>query len=561
MVALGQQATPTLNASPTSLSFTYQSGAALPAQQSLAVRGTGVTGAYAVSIATPSSPVAPLWLTATPETGTLPASLVVRVNPTSLPVGTYRANITVQAGQVSTIVPVQLVVSQASATLTISPLTVSAAVTSGQTSTQSVTMVTSGGTASFTATAAGAPWLTLSPATGVLLPGSTQVLTLKLDSANLAPQAAPYTAKVTVVATGVAAANKSQNITVNLTVNSTAPAITAALWPGSAQAGSAATTITIRGTGFYKDTTLKMTPPGASAPVKVTPTLLSSTTMLATIPAELLKTAGTLKVQASNPGGDSTAADFTVSANPVVQAAVNLASYSSSAVSPGQLITLFGTGIGPATTATTADANNDGYADTSLNSVSVTIDGKAAPLLYVSQHQISVQVPYDVTLGTAKAIVVTNGSTPANGTVDIAAAAPAVFTLDGTGTGQAAALNQTGSVYTVNSTTTPAKPGDTVILYITGEGDYATTINPRTGYLIPPTLPAATLPQLTPLPTVTIGGAAATVSYAGPLPGSILGIMQINAKVPAGLTAGPADVLVTINTIPSQSGVTLSIHP
>jgi uncharacterized protein (TIGR03437 family) len=70
------------------------------------------------------------------------------------------------------------------------------------------------------------------------------------------------------------------------------------------------------------------------------------------------------------------------------------------------------------------------------------------------------------------------------------------------------------------------------------------------------------LPQLSPLPVVTIGGAAATVQYAGPLVGSILGLMQINATVPAGSTTGTAvPVLVTVGGVPAQSGVTLSIHP
>jgi uncharacterized protein (TIGR03437 family) len=70
------------------------------------------------------------------------------------------------------------------------------------------------------------------------------------------------------------------------------------------------------------------------------------------------------------------------------------------------------------------------------------------------------------------------------------------------------------------------------------------------------------LPQLTPAPSVTIGGAPAAVQYAGPLVGSILGLMQINVVVPAGGTTGTAvSVIVTIGTASTQAGVTLSIHP
>ena len=40
---------------------------------------------------------------------------------------------------------------------------------------------------------------------------------------------------------------------------------------------------------------------------------------------------------------------------------------------------------------------SDGFADTTVNGVTVTIDGMKAPLLYASAEQISVQVPYEAT--------------------------------------------------------------------------------------------------------------------------------------------------------------------
>jgi uncharacterized protein (TIGR03437 family) len=60
---------------------------------------------------------------------------------------------------------------------------------------------------------------------------------------------------------------------------------------------------------------------------------------------------------------------------------------------------------------------------------------------------------------------------------------------------------------------------------------------------------------------VTIGGANATVSYAGPIVGSILGLLQINAVIPTGVSTGQAvPVLVTIGANSSQANITLSIH-
>jgi uncharacterized protein (TIGR03437 family) len=120
--------------------------------------------------------------------------------------------------------------------------------------------------------------------------------------------------------------------------------------------------------------------------------------------------------------------------------------------------------------------------DTTLGGVSVMIDGHAAAMVYVSQHQVSVQIPYEAAVGTGKTIVVTNGVNPAaNGTIDIAATSPGIFTV--TGSGQAAAINTsaTSGAITVNSATTPAHIADAISLYLTGEGTYSSTPTPVDG--------------------------------------------------------------------------------
>jgi uncharacterized protein (TIGR03437 family) len=223
---------------------------------------------------------------------------------------------------------------------------------------------------------------------------------------------------------------------------------------------------------------------------------------------------------------------------------------------------MFGTSLGPATPASMADADLDGFIDTTLGGVSVTVDGVAAPMVYVSQNQVTVQVPYEATVGLAKAIVLTNGGLTANSTVDIAATGPGVFAINAAGIGQAAALNfdATTSQYSINSSTNAAKIGDTVTLYITGEGDYATSISPRTGLVVTSAL--SPLPQVSPLPTVTIGGAAATVSYAGPVVGSMIGALEIDCVIAAGAVTGTGvPLVVNIGGVDSQGGVTLAIKP
>lgn len=549
----------TLTASPTALSFTWQSGGALPAAQKLSIRASSGTPSYSIAITGSNT----LWLTVTPEAGKTPVNLSVTVNPTGLSVGAYSATIVVTASPSAAVsVPVTLTVSQPLPALQLSATTLSFTAPSGPVS-QSLTLTTTGGPIPFTASATGANWIGLNPTTGVVLPGSQTLVTVTVDPSALSPQATPYAAKITIVATGVAPANRSQNVTVSLTVNPSPPTI-ASIWPSSVQAGAAGATITIRGTNFYKATTVKVS--GATAPATtITPTVLSSTAMLAVLPAAVLANPDTLSVTAVNPApaGASPAATFTVSGAPVIQAVVNVASYQGGAVSPGELISLFGDHIGPATPAVMADADNNGFVDTSVGGVSVTIDSAPAPILYASENQISVQVPYEAATGTNKAIVVTNGSTTATAAVTITTQAPGLFSLDGSGAGQAAALNYNASsaTYSLNDAKNPAHIGDTVVLYLTGEGAYAPYAQP-TGLLTPAPGVGNQLPQMSPLPAVTIGGAPATVSYAGPVVGSILGLLQLNVVVPANSATGPAvPVSVTINGATTQAGITLAIHP
>jgi len=537
---------------PASLAFSWQSGSALPSGKALTVKSGSSSAAYTVTV----SPGTALWLSASPEFGALPAALTVRVNPSGMPVGTYSANLQVAAAGFTTLtIPVTLSVTAPLPTLTVSSLALNFVTPANPPPDQTITLNTTGGPISFTAAPQGASWMSVSPRAGVVLPGIPTTLTISVDSSALVPQATPYTGKLVIGATGVPTANKTQNVTVNLTANAATPTISS-LWPSAALVDTGPLTLTIRGTGFFKGTTAKVT--GQATPLKTT--YISATTLLADLPATMLTAAGSLAVVATNPapGGDSSSSTFTVSSTPVVQAVVSAASYATDAVSPGELVTLFGHGIGPATPASMSI--NAGYATLVLQGTSVAIDGKSAAMIYVSRDQITVQVPYDVTLGAGKVVAVNNNSVIASGTVTTAAVAPGLFTLDGSGVGQAAALtfSQQFGLYAVNGASAPARAGDIVILYLTGEGDYATSVTPRTGYVVPPTL--TPLPQVTPTPAVTIGGAPAVVQYAGPMIGGILGLLQINAVVPDDATKGATiPVTVDVGGSSSQAGVTLVI--
>ncbi len=548
----------TVTAAPTSLSFSYTPGNTLPASQPVSVKANSGTPSYSLAISGTNT----MWLTATPDTGKLSATVNVRANPTSLPSGTYTATIVITVAGVTNPVniPVTLTVNNALPTVTLSTTSLAFATPPSPAPSQTVKVSTSGSPTSFTATIAGTTWLTVSPPSGLLIPGAPAVLTVSVDTSGLVPQTAPYTGRITIAAAGASAATKQQTITVSVSVNPQTPTITS-IWPASLPLNAPATTVTIRGTNFYAASVAKLSSGNLSLATKI----LGNDALEATIPASALNTAGALTILISNPapGGNSQPANITVGGSSTIQAVVNAAGMQAGPVAPGELITLFGDSIGSSTPAMLADADNNGFVDSTLSGVTATVDGTAAPLVYVSQNQITLQVPYEASLGTNKVISVDKGSgTPAAALVTIAASAPALFTLDGSGAGAAAVLNYDSNVqvYSVNGSANAAKLGDTVVLYLTGEGDYATAITPRTGLLVPSSLNP--MPQVNPLPTVTIGGVPATVTYAGPVVGSILGLLQINAVVPATASTGASvPVLVTIAGNTSASGVTLSLKP
>ena len=557
-----QAATVTLTTNPAVLNYSYQIGAAkLPAVQTISVKASSGTPAF-----TAATPNTDAWITVDPSGGNLPATLNVRVNPTSLPASTYTSTVTITVTGLPVVtIAVTLVVAPPLPALGLSTSTLTLNMTPFATSVQTITLSTNGAPISFTATS-GAKWITVVPTVGVVLPGAQTSLTVTVDTTTLAPQVAPYTAKVTLALSG--ASVKAQNITVNVTVNSAAPTITS-VWPTVLPLNGAAQTITIQGTNFYTATVAMIQ--GVSTPLATTIFKDSSTVLQAIVPANLLTAPATLNVLVANPapGGNSAGTiPITVGNTASVLGVVDAASFASGPVSPGEIVTIFGNNLGPANPASLTITN--GFVDTTLSSVSVTIDGKSAPMVYVSQNQLSIQVPYEVSIGANKSVVVTNGANTANSTVTTAATAPGIFTANGSGAGQAAALTCSATTNTcaLNSATNLAKIGDIVTLYLTGEGIYNSPPLSGglsdTGYIVPANL--SPLPQVSPAPTVTIGGQAADVAnvnfYAGPIPGSILGLLQINAVVPTGASTGASvPIVVTIGGNSTQAGVTLAVHP
>lgn len=227
---------------------------------------------------------------------------------------------------------------------------------------------------------------------------------------------------------------------------------------------------------------------------------------------------------------------------------LNGASLLPGSVAPGEVITLIGAGIGPPFA-----QQPDGLpANTVLGGTSVAFDGTPAPLLYAAPNQINAIVPY-ATYGKSETklqVITDQGQTLAEASLPVDQAAPAIFTLDASGTGPGAILNQD---LTANTPSNPAEKGSVVALFATGAGQTnpSGTDSQVAGDILPqPLLPVS----------VQIGGIDAKVLYQGAAPTMVAGLLQVNCVVPPAAPSGySVPVVLFVGTASSPAGVSLAI--
>jgi uncharacterized protein (TIGR03437 family) len=201
---------------------------------------------------------------------------------------------------------------------------------------------------------------------------------------------------------------------------------------------------------------------------------------------------------------------------------VNAASFAppGNPISPGQFVALFGTGLA----AGTAVAKPPYPAQ--LSGVSVQVNGKAAPIYFVSPGQINFLVPYAAGGSTATIVVRNNNTTSNPVTVPVAATAPGIYTLDQSGSGAGAILH---ADYSVVDASNPAAAGETVLVYLTGMGTVTPTLADGTAGT-PGTLYRSNAGDI----AVLVAGKPGTVLFDGLAPG-YPGLYQINVTLPAPL--------------------------
>ncbi|PWU01971.1 MAG: hypothetical protein C5B51_21810 [Terriglobia bacterium] len=228
---------------------------------------------------------------------------------------------------------------------------------------------------------------------------------------------------------------------------------------------------------------------------------------------------------------------------------LNGAGYQAGPLAPGEIITIFGTGIGPLTPSNFS-VTADGTLANVLADTRVWFDNVAAPLVYVSASQMSAIVPYAVSGQTSTQLQVEYKSAKSNAlALAVAPCAPAIFTADSSGSGQAAVNNQDG---TSNSKDNPAERNSVITFFGTGEGQ--TDPAGVDGKLARGNYPKPVLPY-----SLQIGGATAEVLYFGAAPDAVAGLFQANARIPDGAPSGNQPLIMRIGNCISREGVTVAV--
>lgn len=246
----------------------------------------------------------------------------------------------------------------------------------------------------------------------------------------------------------------------------------------------------------------------------------------------------------------------TLSANPAVPSldpggVVSTASYQPNApVAIGSFVSIFGSNLASQPAAATTLPYPKSLAGTQ-----VILGGEILPLAFAANGQVNAIVPYDLQANAAQQIIVQqNNSYSLPQPVLLAAAQPAVFTQNqsGTGPGVIVVLKANGTEFET-SPTAPASPGDALIIYCSGLG------------AVSPAVPAGSAASLTELSntvspvTVTVGAESAKVLFAGLAPG-FAGLYQVNAIVPSGIAASTSVPVVLAVGGRSSVPVTVSIQ-
>ncbi len=236
---------------------------------------------------------------------------------------------------------------------------------------------------------------------------------------------------------------------------------------------------------------------------------------------------------------------------PTISPSISFTASAATGTSPfaaGQLISIYGSQLGPVA-GTGPQLGPGDVVTSSNNSTKVLFDGMPAPIIYTSADQVNTVIPCAVA-GHASTQVVGSylGAQSPPVTLPLSTAAPGIFTVNGTGSGQAAVLNADG---TLNGPSNPAARGSEVVLYATGVGPTSPCVD---GQVYQSNYPTLTLPVV-----VGVANIGAQVVYAGQAPYLVSGVAQINFIIPSDSPTGVVALNMEAGGVFSPAGVTVSV--
>ena len=225
---------------------------------------------------------------------------------------------------------------------------------------------------------------------------------------------------------------------------------------------------------------------------------------------------------------------------------VHAASWRTGPLAPGQIFSINGEGLGPPSGAV-GQFDSNGSLERQVSGVAVLVNGMPAPVYFASGGQVNAQAPYSLQQASQARVRVSYAGELSNEVVtSVAATAPGLFEYPGE-QGRVLAVHADGSL---NAPGHPARAGDIVVLYATGEGVTTPPAGDGVRAAEPYPQPAAEV-------TLLIGGQPADLLYAGSAP-DFVGLMQINARVPGGVS-GEVPVTLAAGTQVSKT-VILSVE-
>jgi uncharacterized protein (TIGR03437 family) len=545
--------TSTITLSANTLNFAGNAGGTIPAAQTVNV--TASPSAVPVTVALDGG----TWLTASLSKATTPSVLTITANQANLPAGSYAGtviiNSTVATNSPQTVL-VQFTVSpQTNIAATPTSLTFAYMLGSGSGSApdpQTVN-VTTAQPVPISVSAEGASWLyvttsdTNTPASVTVsvdptgLPNGTYQATISLSSSSPGVLNSPVVPVTLIVSDQPMLAPSPMSLTFAAETGASNPASQSINLSGSAQLP-----FTVVSTPAWLS---------VSAGSGTTPSTLMASVNIAGLSAGSYQGAITITADGA-PNSPMTipvtlnlAVPLAVTGGPTIASIINAASYDLTGFSPGAIVSLFGSQLGPQT-GESFSLNSGAALATTLAGVTVTVEGEPAIPLYVQNGQINVILPFNLgTSGQANVQVAYQGLTSAQFNIPLMPADVQIFTANSKGTGPGSILNQD---FSVNTASNPAAAGSVIAIYGTGGG----AVNPpvTAGAIAGNTLSWVALPF-----SATVNGEPAMVLYAGTAPGLVYGVYQFNVQLPADLPSGAQTIVLQVGSSTSQANVTVFV--